>query len=176
MDQQRYFEWLCSKVKADREPEYMHYHCLLSDLFNQEYRWDFAMESDANRADDGINLRRLYFQESGDKITWADRKFSCTILEMLIAMSIRIEMDIMGNPGEDRPERWFWEMLGNLGLMTMTDNNYNPDYVAEVIHKWMARQYGKNGNGGIFPLKKPASDQRAVPIWEQMGAYLVERY
>ena len=176
MDQQRYFNWLCSKVRADRDPEYMHYSCLLNDLFNQEYRWDFAIESDANRADDGINLRLLYSQETGDRLDWINRKTSCTILEMLIAMSIRIEMDIMGDPGEDRPERWFWEMLGNLGLMIMTDDNYDPNYVTDIIWRWMARQYSKNGSGGLFPLRKPTSDQRSIPIWDQMGAYLVERY
>lgn len=173
MDRKGYFRWLCSKVEADRCPEYMRYSKLLSDLAGQEYRWDPTIESDANRADDGLNLRLLYFNETGNKAGWSA---PCTVLEMLIAMSIRIEMDIMGYPGEDCPDRWFWETLGNLGLLEMTDDEYDPGFVDFVIQRWLTRTYKRNGAGGLFPLRKPSSDQRLVPIWDQMGEYLVERY
>lgn len=76
----------------------------------------------------------------------------------------------MGEPGNDHPERWFWEMIDNLGL-----RNYSEQSVIDNVGKWMARDYDKDGRGGIFPLNRPLRNQRTVPIWEQAGSYMCER-
>lgn len=169
MDRTRYFSWLLCKISPTRG-----YGKLLSRLYDSEFRWDLTVESDRNRADDGKNLRLLYSDETGERV---DMREPCNILEMLIALSQRIEIDIMGDPGNNHPERWFWEMIKNLGLNTMTDGYYDDYYVGDILGCWMARVYDpRTGIGSLFPLKHTPLNQRKVPIWDQMGAYLNEYY
>ena len=64
---------------------------------------------DRNRALDGLALRDKYGY-SGDP----DEE-PCTVLEMLIALSLRIENQFMTNYDEgDRTSMWFWIMITNI--------------------------------------------------------------
>ena len=38
------------------------------------------------------------------------------------------------------------------------------------------RRYKRSGEGGLFPLKNAAKDQRKVEIWYQLSSYLLENY
>lgn len=67
-------------------------------------------------------------------------------------------------------------MIANLGLASQTDMMFDEHYVSTVIGRWIDRAYKKNGEGGLFPLRRTRVDQRNVPIWDQMGEYLVENY
>lgn len=168
--QGNYFRYLVEKV--DGFGAYSGRLTLLKQLFETEFRWDYAIPLDADRAEDGKNLRLLYFHETGDRSNM--QFYPCTVLEMMIAMAIDME-NIMGEPGDDHPEHWFWEMLENIGLSNVTDRNYDAQLVGDAIGNWMARGYDKKGQGGIFPLKRSRRDVRRMPIWEQAGMYMTER-
>lgn len=170
MRNKRYFKWLISIID---DPYYRPYGSLLSFLYDEEFRWDFAIPTDSARADDGIELRALYFSETYDNELDMDEP--CSVLEMLIAMSTRIERDITGEPGFDHPEKWFWQMIENLDLLSETDRHFDEHYVTNVVGNWMARNIKPDGYGGVFPLRHPHADQRIVPIWDQMSAYVNEQ-
>lgn len=167
--QARYFNYLLSKVGM-LHSEYTQLCLYMSKI---EFRWDYTIELDGDRAEEGKALRVLYYKETGSNNTGLSLA-PCTVLEMLVALAMGME-EIMGEPGNDHPERWFNDMIFNLGLSEMTDDNYNEYFVSDAIGKWMMRDYDKNGHGGLFPLSYKRRDQRRVPIWEQAGAYMSER-
>jgi hypothetical protein len=72
-------------------------------------------------------------------------------------------------------------MLANADLDGFDDEKMLKDgmcayyYVCEIEGKIMDRRYERNGQGGLFPLRKPAMDQRDVEIWYQANAYMIEK-
>ena len=44
------------------------------------------------------------------------------------------------------------------------------------LNKWMNRDIGYDGSGGLFPLKNPPGDERKVEIMYQMYAYVHENF
>jgi hypothetical protein len=76
---------------------------------------------------------------------------------------------------DDRAQDWFWEFLENLDLSGFDDSEeIDPADVAEILDRFIWRTYNRNGEGGIFPLKNPRSDQRDVELWYQLAAYIRE--
>jgi len=171
MNREEYFNYLTDKVSKGKAS----YSFLLAYLFDTPFTWSYKIPTDANRAKDGVFLRDRYANETGDYLLYSDRSEQCSVLEMLVALSIRIEEDIMAEPGLEHPESWFWEMVKNLGLYAATDRVFNEDLVKGVIDIWLNRNYEANGNGGLFPLRHPKKDQRLISIWDQMNLYLTEK-
>ena len=171
MNRGHYFIYLVDKIDGGKTG----YTLLLATLFDTEFTWSYKIPTDANRAKDGRFFRDRYANETGDYLLYSDRIEPCNVLEMLVALSVRIEEDIMGEPGDEHPEKWFWEMISNLGLYPATDKVYREDLVEGVIKAWLSRSYEANGNGGLFPLLHPKKDQRLVSIWDQLNFYLNER-
>ena len=92
---------------------------------------------DENRFADGINLRYRFADELGysrEQIALYLNDKPCSILEMMIALSIRCEEQITGDMEEgDHPDRWFWLMINNLGLTNMVDDYFDLNYVDHRI-------------------------------------------
>lgn len=146
------------------------YQNLFMHLYSCDFEWPRTVPGDANRCDDGLQLRRdLGF---GDALS--DKP--CSILEMLISLARRMENDIMHNPElGDRTGQWFWTMIVNLGLGSQNDRNYDPAYINSCIDIFIRRQYGADGsNGGLFVVNNPRRDLRDVDIWYQAMWYLSE--
>jgi hypothetical protein len=171
MNENEYFDWLVDQIGGRHR-----FGLLLSYLYDTEFVWTHKAPTDANRAKDGQDLRSRYANETGDYISYKDSKHPCRVLEMMIALSTRIENDIMGEPGNDHPERWFWEMIKNLGLFHLSDSRFDEGTAARVLRKWMDRDISPKGAGGLFPLQHTSRDQRLIPIWDQMNEYLNEEY
>lgn len=167
-----YFVWLYSHIgnPSDKNPE--HSHWILADLlYGIVFTWDIP--NDDNRADDGIQLRYEFCEETGTDDFHAEDG-PCTVLEMLIALAKRLDFLEDGGAAD-----WFWIMVDNLGLLGFTDQAYVDeewfkDEVYDIIDIFLCREFEKSGVGGIFPLRHPRSDQRKVEIWYQMHAYLLE--
>lgn len=163
-----YFKWLCRKVYD--EYSNVSYERLLKYLYNKEFTW--IMPMDENRALDGLDLRSEYL-EMYPNHEISDR--SCSILEMMIALSIRCEEHIMSdNDYGDRTGEWFWNMILSLGLNSMTDERFDVGYVDETLFIFTTRSYSKNGSGGLFTVNNPNIDMRGMDIWYQLNWYLEE--
>lgn len=159
-----YFEWLLDRVGFRRKG----YTQLMLCLFNIPF--EAVIERDNNRMDDAMSLRSEYGQFS------YFMEGIPNVLEVLIALAIRIEDEYIGDPSDLDPEPIFWEMCCNLGLERYTDRFFNSDRVYEIIVDWLDRDFDPNGEGSIFPIKNPSQDQRDVEIWSQMQEYLSENY
>lgn len=166
-----YFDYLCEIFKL-RLPRYKKYRKVIARLFETEYTWD--LEMDENRAKDGLDLRTefLYSRRLVMFDVWDD---PCNCLEMLLAFSRRIEIEVMGTPGEDNLSRWFWEMLHNLGLLKagIYEDKTEIDRILDI---WLSRRFTKKGRGNIFLTHKNDTDLRTVEFWWQMQRYMSEIY
>ena len=99
----------------------------------------------------------------------------CSVLEMMVALSIRCEEHIMDNPDiGDRTGKWFLDMIVNLGLEKMTDDRFDKRYVEKILHRFMNREYERNGDGGLFTVHHNRIDMRSVEIWYQAMWYFDE--
>lgn len=97
----------------------------------------------------------------------------CTVLEMLVALAVKCEENIMDDPNYgNRTGQWFWKMITNLGLSTMYNNKFDKKIVNIVIEKFLDREYEPNGQGGLFVIRNCRKDLREVPIWQQLCWYL----
>lgn len=165
--EREYFEWLCSLICKDECISYMK---LLTFLHNEEFFW--LLDRDSNRADDGVELRHrfaYYFLEGAEDYLTGP----CSVFEMLVGLALRCEEDIMDNPAYgDRTPQWFWQMIVNLGLGSMTDDRFDKDYCIFVIDRFMNREYEPNGKGGLFTIRGCEEDLTEVEIWYQLNWYL----
>ena len=169
IDEERYCRKLISIVFNKRYSVHT-YNNLFMHLYAYDFTWPRSIPGDANRAEDGLQLRR----DLGFYDILTDKP--CSILEMLIALAMRLERDAMHNHEEgDRTSQWFWEMIVNMGLGSQNDVNYDSAYVNSCIERFIRREYDADGgNGGIFVLNSPRRDLRDVEIWYQAMWYLTE--
>lgn len=162
---QKYFNWLCDQIEYRKMTHNNKYTKLLRYLFNKNFTYIIPL--DENRYYDGLDLRQKQFD--GDIDILGD----CSILEMLVALSIRCEDYIMCDDDiGDQTGKWFWLMIFNLNLRSMTDEYFDKIYVDDVIYKFLNRKYDPDGTGGLFRIKNCPHDLREVEIWYQLNWYL----
>lgn len=163
-----YFDWLCRFVKGKNKSKYGSYDKLLIFLHKTDFEWTLTIPMDANRAEDGKELRRRFGMEIGEK--------PCSVLEMMIALADRCEKQIMYDPDVgDRTGQWFWGMIVNLGLGGITDERYDEEKVKGIISRLLTRSYEPDGKGGLFTVRNTRYDMRTVDIWCQAMWYLDEQ-
>lgn len=172
-----YFKWLCGIVYDNRMSKGLSYLKLLKHLHNRPFI--YIMEMDENRYSDGEDLRDRFAYECGlDTRTVYDTigDHSCSILEMMVALSLRCEEQIMDNAVYgDRTSQWFWNMIESLGLSSMTNTRYDKAYVDSVLDRFINREYKRNGEGGLFTIERPTKDLREIEIWYQLHMYLEDK-
>ena len=167
-----YFEWMFNIV-CDGRYINVSFRKLLMFLHDTEFI--FSIAKDENRAYDGIELRRHFGLSNGYSQDIIDEYLfgPCSVLEMMIALSIRCEETIMDNTEYgNRTGQWFWKMISNLGLGSMTDDMFDKQYVTDVIDRFLNREYESNGKGGLFIINNCNDDLRDVEIWYQLCWYL----
>lgn len=169
-----YFEWLYQLVCNDLYSRAASHRKLLMRLHSIDFTWTIDM--DENRALDGIALRKRFEYENACDPGIMDLYFEgrpCSILEMMIALAIRCEEDIMADPMcGNRIGQWFWSMIVSLGLGGITDYRYDREYVDNVIFRFLTRNYDRDGKGGLFTIPNCGVDLRNVEIWYQMNWYI----
>lgn len=172
-----YFKWMYDLVNGDSKYSLSYYK-----LFNLLHAIEFIpkMKIDDNRSADGIFLRQKFgnrFGYSIDEIDYAFQNQPCSILEMMIALSLRIEEQIMEDSDYgDRTGQWFWNMINSLRLGKMSDEEYDQDYVIHVMELFISREYNPDGEGSLFHLKNPPEDMRSADIWCQAMWFLNENF
>lgn len=172
----RYFDWLYERVCGDWEPRGLSFHRLLAFLYNQNFTP--SCELDGARAEDGLDLRYRFAQTQNivyQDIQDAFAGIPCSMLEMMVALSIRIEEHILEDAASgNRVGQWFWNMVVSLGLVAMDDTRFDEERAQSVLDRFNAREYQPNGAGGLFTLMYPKEDMRPIDIWYQLMGWLAE--
>ena len=166
-----YFEWMLDIVQADKYSNDISFRMLLEYLHATPFR--YSIDMDDNRADDGVKLRRRFALESAKFDVREYLTGPCSVLELMIALAIRCEETITYDTTKgDRTGQWFWNMVTNLGLGSMTDARFDLGYVEEVVERFLDREYEPDGRGGLFRIRNCPYDLRDVHIWRQMCWYI----
>lgn len=164
-----YFNWLCDLVCGQRYSKSISYRKLLHHLYETEFT--YLIPRDKNRAEDGIDLRWRFSRECNPHLGAGKRP--CSVLEMMVALSIRCEEDYMDDPEiGDRTGQWFWGMIASLGLGSMNDDRYDEQFVDDVIQRFLNREFEPDGRGGLFTVRNCPYDLRTVEIWYQLCYFL----
>lgn len=171
MIRENYFKWLSGLVCGNRYSKEISFDKLLRYLHNTEFR--YLILKDENRAEDGIALRYRFGHAHGLRDVQLYLDGPCSVLEMMVALAIRCEEDIMDNPEiGNRIGQWFWGMVVNLGLGSMTNFNFDERLAEDIIERFLEREYSFDGKGGLFTIRDCDADLRDVEIWIQLCWYL----
>jgi hypothetical protein len=159
-----------------QEEDERHELRLLGQLHSMEF-WSVTPNDD-NRGMDGLELRDEFLNEGGGQLVLPFSQ--CTMLEMLIGLSHRLEFETIQSKWEKSYVEWFWILIDNLGLDYRSNEDLSrAEYhhkIEKTVVKLLERRYGADGEGGLFPLKHPKHDQRGIEIWYQMSEYILENY
>lgn len=167
-----YFAWMYQLVFPDRND--ISYRRLLMYLNNVTFYP--VLDMDENRVQDGEDLRYRFGYENRHIDpgigTLLDCR-PCSVLEMMVALALRIEESIMADPQMgNRIPHWFFEMLRSLGLDDMTDEMFDRRRVTNIIRNFLERKYAADGKGGLFTIPDSVRDMRNAEIWYQANWYL----
>lgn len=198
-----YLEWLTIDIwyKAIDNPDDAYsYQKLFRQMLETKFRWSHTEENDLymdeNRAGDGIHLRAQYCNENwkamedpsnlDDFCTILPTGNDCSVLEMIVAFSKRIDEEVMYDSScGDRSGIWCYRMFENLRLLRYDDDHYSKSAVSRILSKFMNRKYDWNGRGGLFyiPLSEEQIqsyfewipnyklDMTNTELWQQMGIW-----
>jgi len=174
-----YFTWLSKKVANDRV--FPRYKKLFKTLFNTRFQYEKMKPFDVERARDGKSMRYLFERKMDDYLhEVSGREFiefeetPENLLEVLVALAVRIEDTIIGSESEgDRTSQWFWEMISNLGVGYMSDAQFNVDEYNRCVNNFMNYSYDPNGKGCLFRSEIFGIYELAnKDIWYQMQAHM----
>lgn len=168
----RYFEWLC-KQAIPNECLRKEYSNLLGCLYEINYYANFEMDN--NRITDGIDLRyrfarsiSIYNTIEVDNLCQYEQ---CSMLEMMLALCIRMEESIMYDPDKgDRTHVWFEHMLKSLGILEESNDLFSRQRIEFKISQFLEGQYSVDG-GGLFILRNKKIDLNKYDLWYQMNLY-----
>ena len=170
----KYFDWMYKIVCGSEDYNNLSYKKLLSYLYN--IKFTYTIDMDENRAKDGINFRYRFGYENGYSNEIIERYldiYPCSVLEMIVALSFRVEEQIMCNSiYGNRTGQWFWNMIVSLGLGNMDDYHFDEEKVGNTIYKFLNHYYDKDGKGGLFTSENCPYDMRQEEIWTQFMRYL----
>lgn len=174
--QDAYFEWMIRLVCDGKYSRRLSWRKLFRLLHETEFI--YILEMDGNRADDGMDLRYRFAYDSRYDIQAIEDALGerpCSVLEMMVALAQRCEEHITDDPDSgNRTGEWFFEMIESLGLRDMDDEHFDKVIVADILVRFMRREYLPDGRGGLFTLRYDNHDMRSAEIWYQMMWYLNE--
>lgn len=165
-----YYRWLCDMVCYKKGTGY---DSLLNKLHDTPFTYlktNTILSRDSCREDDGLDLRKDYINDNKTNIEYIEGE--CSVLEMLIALSRRIDDLCIDALDDSNIDRWFWRLISNLHLDIYDDNNYNEEKVDKILDTFMRRKYDRHGVGSLFPIPKYEGDMRKNDISMQMHHYL----
>lgn len=167
-----YYEWLLNQINASTDLR-SEYNSLLHYLHKTAFVW--SVDFDQNRAADGYEMRVMFERETGldHDILDARLPYMCSVLEMMVALASRMEVEFMHDEREgDRTGEWFWMMIDNLGLSWAKDNAFDESEVAKIVRIFLRREYKNDGKGALFCDPFLVTGFEKLEIWSQMGIFL----
>ena len=170
-EERLYFEWLTNLVHAGRT-----HSLLMEQLYNTEFY--YILDLDENRIYHALELQDIYIYENHlpeSTSVYLHHKENISVLEVLIAIAYKVEENIMCDDDYgDRTYVWFWMMIDNLEI-NLPNSRYNEDYISWVLHRFMNREFERDGTGSIVKLQQPhKTDAREIEIWHLFCLYLSE--
>ncbi len=170
MTEDKYVDWIIHQV-CDEGYEQMTDRRYLFDALDRE-KFFPSCRMDENRAEDGLDLRHRYLQETGEDAGRGERR--CSMLEMLAALAMRCEETIMIDMDVGRRVgRWFFPMLANMAS-PLEDGIFGSPYTVMMgCRRLHNHDYAPDGRGGLFYIPGFQGDMRGMEIWSQLMAYLV---
>lgn len=178
-----YYDWLIEQIQIigpDGREFGDVYSWTLRRLFSKDFIFfddphSTTRSYDQDRAIDGLELRSRFADEFevAEKFWGGLMSPKCSILEMMIALAIRIENTYLWDPDlGDRTANWFWNMFENLGLFEYSNDDFDEMAVEEILDIFIAKKYGTDGNGGLFWVENCQVNMRNLDIWSQMNLWL----
>lgn len=175
MVEMRYFKYLlreCGLNKMKFKPFFKDF----GNLF--EITYYAVMRRDETRIMDAIDLRNRFINfdisRKKGRFDQNDCDYDCfmcndvNVFELLCALSIRMDLEIVGTPGSNRSGLYVVDMIKNIKADRSVDLN-------EAIIRWLNRDFRCDGFGSPFPLRHSGSrDMRKIELWDQMNAYIKE--
>lgn len=168
-----YFGWLYTQIYTaqdlDSPDSYLH---VCSHLHTTEF--NDRIPNDDNRTAQGEELREEFLSglpviEMTD-LARIESLGKASVLEVLVALSRQADYIVALGPNA-----WAQQFLANLGLSQFDDAHFREPQgliIKEIIDVFNNRRYNRLGQGGIFPLTKPAGNQRLKELWYQMADYI----
>lgn len=171
---ERYLDWLYGQVAdVKTKTRTRTYRSLFAQL--QDTIFVAIVPHDENRIADAKDLRYEFLAEHEDE--QGDPQWTglpCSMLELLIVLSRQLAFEM-----DDDVSPWFWHFIDTLELRQFNDRVYNKqaeEEIAKILNRVIWRTYSSDGDGGLFPLRRPSKDQRKVELWYQLNAYLLENF
>lgn len=158
-----YFSWLVDLIDDGDTDDYSE---MLGYLHSREFTWSISFDS--NRAAYGVDLRDRFILENdyGDLIKRYMFNGPCSVLEMMIGLSISCEA-VAGNAID-----WFWFMIKNLGLQDYRNGTFDPKNLERKIDIFLDRKFRPDGRGGLFYIRNSENDLTKIEIWSQFMFYV----
>ena len=181
-----YFKWQMNKVNVSDDENGYSYLCAIL----HEILFYPLVDMDENRWFEARRYRWDYAAEHGYSEIWQQDEMAnqldetlggCTVFELLISLAEKMKFETEDGPYDATTEKWFEELISNMGLETYTNREFNENEEAyfeaeEKIQRMIFRRYRASGEGGLFPLRFPRQDQRGVELAIQLNDYLAENY
>lgn len=169
MARHNYVDWLIEHI--DAEP--------LLDIYEQLF-WAFDRQpfpvrivDDANRASDGLMLRKEYLAEGG--ILRLDHIQEASVLEVLVSLVDRVDYCLGLKMTK---QEWMEMFIQNMGLESCTNEQYAA-MTDQTLHDiecaldtTFYRRYNTDGlNGGLFVVPQTDKDMRRLSLFEQWNEF-----
>lgn len=165
-----YFDWLVDLVRMQENL------IMMRTLHSIEF---YALiDLDNNRGEDGKQLREVFAEKHPEFGNYEALNGPCTMLEMMIALCIRMEEIARKTTFQKLLCHFFTEICTNLGIF----NCKNPDEISEKVHCFLEKKPLKGRfvsffwhNVSFLKSKMTQEYLEKTEIWYQMQAYLQEK-
>ena len=169
MAMHNYVDWLIEHI--DAEPLLDIYEQLFWALDQQPFPVRIA--DDANRASDGLTLRKEYLAEGG--ILRLDHIQNASVLEVLVSLVDRVDYCLGLKMTK---QEWMEMFIHNMGLESCTDERYAamPDQTLHDIERALDTTFYRRNNtdginGGLFVVPQTDEDMRRLSLFEQWNEF-----
>lgn len=163
--EQDYFDWLRKMVNLDEPANDIMAYTLYNTAFGS------VIDGDENRAEDGIELRDKYVDETHNYDLQVSH-MECNMLEFIIALAARLDYVTYNHKLGVQIAKWAHVYLDNLRVLY----NQDADNISYRIVVLLSGSYDDYGNNGIFSFSKPIKNLSAKPYWDQMNLFVSENF
>lgn len=138
-----------------------------------DIEFEYHIGNDCDRAEDGLNLRREFECIIGARISDVS---PCSMLEMLVAVSIRTAELMYEGEEDDTPGDYFWIFLGYLGLDKMRNRSDFRRCQRQIVNICATFMDENCQNVDIVDVKHKPKNWSNLEIWKRINWFLTENY